>query len=44
MTKIKNVELKKIYHFDLGSNFKIVRVLKLFFKNQQIIQFQINLK
>jgi hypothetical protein len=32
MSKIKSVELKKIYHFALGSNFKIVRVLKLFLK------------
>jgi hypothetical protein len=30
MPKIKSVELKKIYHFALGSNFKRVRVLKLF--------------
>jgi hypothetical protein len=32
MLKIQSVELKKIYHFALGSNFKIVRVLKLFLK------------
>jgi hypothetical protein len=32
MPKIKSVELKKIYHFALGSNFKIVRALKLFLK------------
>jgi hypothetical protein len=32
MRKIKSVELKKIYHFALGSNFKRVRVLKLFVK------------
>jgi hypothetical protein len=30
--KIKSAELKKIYHFVLGSNFKRVRVLKLFLK------------
>jgi hypothetical protein len=28
--KIKSVELKKIYHFALGSSFKIIRVSKLF--------------
>jgi hypothetical protein len=27
MPKIKSVELKKIYHFALGSNFEIVRVI-----------------
>jgi hypothetical protein len=32
MPKIKSVELRKIYHFALGSNFKRVRVLKLFLK------------
>jgi hypothetical protein len=30
MPKIKSVELKKIYHFALGSSFKIGRVLKLY--------------
>jgi hypothetical protein len=32
MPKFKSVELKKFYHFALGSNFKRVRVLKLFLK------------
>jgi hypothetical protein len=38
MPKIKSVELRKIYHFVLGSNFKRVRILKLFLKASCNIQ------
>jgi hypothetical protein len=38
--KIKSVELKKIYHFALGSNFKRVRVLKLFLKANKSFNFK----
>jgi hypothetical protein len=40
MPKIKSVELKKIYHFALGFNFKIVRVLKLLFKINKSFNFK----
>jgi hypothetical protein len=38
--KIISVELKKIYHFALGSNFKRVRVLKLFLKANKSFNFK----
>jgi hypothetical protein len=40
MPKIKSVELKKIYHFALGSNIKRVRVLKLFLKANKSFNFK----
>jgi hypothetical protein len=40
MTKIKIVELKKNYHFALGSSFKIVKVLKSFLKINKSFNFK----